>query len=242
ETALVAEARREMIARAFEGNEPGLADAFATILQRAGEAGLEGLLGNIVGKRDGLRRFIQHIGTGDGTCRPLFEEFGFGESETRASLTSSLWPDRYFSGTLAGDIGSRASVVGKKFALQFAEDFGKACAETDPAERLRFLRSAFFSGSGSSEKPRSAKTIMAKGVGEHFPDFADEFERYCTEIRRVVDRVELLTMLEDTRAALVLADWLIARYERLKSARGFLDFNDLITRTAALLSRTDAGA
>ena len=39
-------------------------------------------------------------------------------------------------------------------------------------------------------------------------------------------------MLQGTCAALTVADWLIRRYEELKSARGFLDFNDLITRTA----------
>ncbi len=44
-------------------------------------------------------------------------------------------------------------------------------------------------------------------------------------------------MLEGTRAALTIADWLIARYEQLKAARGFLDFNDLITRTVRLLAR-----
>ncbi|TJV51530.1 MAG: hypothetical protein E5X82_32120, partial [Mesorhizobium sp.] len=38
-----------------------------------------------------------------------------------------------------------------------------------------------------------------------------------------------------------IADWLIARYEHLKRARGFLDFNDLITRTVNLLARPDAG-
>ena len=34
---------------------------------------------------------------------------------------------------------------------------------------------------------------------------------------------------------------MIARYESLKRARGFLDFNDLIMRTSALLKRPDAG-
>lgn len=242
EEALVAEARREMIARATEGNEPGLADTFATVLQRGGEAGLETLLANIVGKRDALRRFIEQIGTGDGHFHALFEEFGFGPSDTRAALAASLWPDHYFTPVLCGNIGSKASIAGKTNALSFAENFGKACGATDPLDRLEYLKKAFFSGSGSSFKPRSAKTIMAKGVGEHFPEFPDEFERYCQEITRVLDRVELLGMLEDTRAALVLADWLIHRYERLKSARGFLDFNDLIVRTATLLSRTDAGA
>ena len=48
-------------------------------------------------------------------------------------------------------------------------------------------------------------------------------------------------MLEATSAALTAADWLIARYEHMKAARGFLDFNDLITRTVRLLSRADVG-
>ena len=34
---------------------------------------------------------------------------------------------------------------------------------------------------------------------------------------------------------------MIARYEQLKRARGFLDFNDLIMRTSHLLKRPDAG-
>jgi ATP-dependent helicase/nuclease subunit A len=48
-------------------------------------------------------------------------------------------------------------------------------------------------------------------------------------------------MVEGTQAALILADWLIARYEQLKAGRGFLDFNDLISRTVRLLARQDAG-
>src|SRR5690606_16433328 len=48
-------------------------------------------------------------------------------------------------------------------------------------------------------------------------------------------------MLENSRAALTVADWLIGRYEQLKAGRGLLDFNDLITRTVRLLSRQDAG-
>ena len=61
-------------------------------------------------------------------------------------------------------------------------------------------------------------------------------------IRAACDRLALFRMLEGTRAALTIADWLIARYEQLKSGRGFLDFNDLITRTVRLLARQDAGA
>ena len=57
----------------------------------------------------------------------------------------------------------------------------------------------------------------------------------------LLGRLALLRMLEGTKAALTIADWLIGRYEQLKSGRGLLDFNDLITRTVRLLARQDAG-
>ncbi|WP_217579133.1 hypothetical protein, partial [Mesorhizobium sp. GbtcB19] len=47
--------------------------------------------------------------------------------------------------------------------------------------------------------------------------------------------------LEGTAAALAVAGWLFARYGQLKRGRGFLDFNDLITRTVSLWSRPVAG-
>src|SRR5690606_30010427 len=110
-------------------------------------------------------------------------------------------------------------------------------------DRLALLRPLFLTRkSGGVWSVKSTRNIMARGVGEHFPELPGEFERFATEIETACDRVALATMLGGTRAALTIAEWLITRYERLKSARGFLDFNDLITRTATLLAREDAGA
>lgn len=242
ETALVAEARREMIARAASDDEPGLAEAFAVVLQNGGESGLDNLLSSIVGKRDALRAFINQIGIGDGSFVPLFEEFGFSGSETKNDIASSIWPDSYFNSSLANQIAHYAAQAGKSTAAGFAENLGAACQIVDPADRLDALRNAFLTRKEGAWVARSTKNIMAKGVGEFFPDFAEEFARFADKIVEIADRTALFAMLEGTRAALVLADWLIARYERLKSARGFLDFNDLIVRTSMLLSRSDAGA
>ncbi len=95
--------------------------------------------------------------------------------------------------------------------------------------------------SGEGWQPRSIRQIATKNVANHFPLFAESFERMAIDVRDVSDRLALFRMLEGSRAALIIADWLIARYEQLKSARGFLDFNDLITRTVRLLARQDAG-
>ena len=243
EAALVAEARREMVSLAAGDAQLELGEAFAAVLAYGGESGLETLLGAIIARRDALRRFIEQAGEGDARFRPLFAEFGFSGGETPEALAGSVWPDAYFNSALASAIGSRAAAAGKSTAEKFAIELAEVNGVVDPEERLAALRRIFLTRKpGGVWVSKSTRNIMAKGVGEFFPDLPEEFERFAGEIEAAGDRVALLSMLEATRAALVVADWLIARYERLKSARGFLDFNDLISRTAALLSREDAGA
>ena len=204
---------------------------------------LEALLSAIVARRDALRGFIAEIGDGGPHFSPLFEAFGLSGGETPASLAQAVWPDGYFTPALAAALGDRAARAGKATAQDFAAGLAAAAQRADPLERLEALRGLFLTRkTGGAWAAKSTRNIMAKGVGEFFPELPDEFERFASEINAVCDRVALLAMLSGTRAALVVADWLIARYERLKSARGFLDFNDLIVRTVALLSRRDAGA
>ncbi len=250
EAALLAEARREMIAGAAAGagaDGPALADAFATVLALAGESGLEQLLSAVVANRDALRGFIAQIDKAQIDKKgprflPLFAAFGFSGDETPQALAGGLWPDRYFTAAFAAEMGRRAAAAGKAATQDFAAGLAAAALLADPLERLAALRGLFLTRkAGEGWVARSTRNLTAKGVGEFFPDLPDEFGRFATEINAVGDRLALHAMLSGTRAALTLADWLIVRYERLKSGRGFLDFNDLITRTVALLARRDAG-
>ncbi|WP_292477032.1 UvrD-helicase domain-containing protein, partial [Mesorhizobium sp.] len=90
EASLFADARRDMISGAGTGVE-GLAEAFATVLERGGEFGLDMLLSEIVGKRDELRAFIEKLGK-DRDFRLLFAEFGFNPGQTAAGIAASVWP------------------------------------------------------------------------------------------------------------------------------------------------------
>jgi ATP-dependent helicase/nuclease subunit A len=173
----------------------------------------------------------------------LFEEFGFCGDETAASIAASAWPDSFFDTALAEALAARAADAGKAMAAKFAAELSHACSLANPEDVLLELREMFLTKkSGGVWSAKQSRMIASKGVGEHFPGFGDEFERVAGVLETACDRLARFRMLEGTRAALVLADWLIARYERLKSARGFLDFGDLITRTANLLARQDAGA
>jgi ATP-dependent helicase/nuclease subunit A len=242
EAALVGEARRAMISgTALEDNRE-LTEAFAVVLERGGAFGLDNLLTEIVQKRDRLRDFIRQIVSPGQPFIDLFEEFGFEAGETVADIAGSIGPDRYFDETFAGEYLKRAEEAGKSKAADFARNLGEACRTDDPVRRLQKLKETFLrKKNGEGWQPRDMKQVTAKAVVGYFPGFAESFERMAIAVRDLSDRVALFRMLEGTRAALIIADWLIARYEQLKSARGFLDFNDLITRTVRLLARQDAG-
>lgn len=54
QAALVGEARRTLLETAYGGGDPALAAAFAYVLQAAGETGLQSLLDEAVGRRNGF--------------------------------------------------------------------------------------------------------------------------------------------------------------------------------------------
>jgi ATP-dependent helicase/nuclease subunit A len=226
--ALLAQARRELLLGTR--HEPDLADAFATVLQRGGESGLDRLLDEIVAKRDDLQSAIGDLGGGD-----FLAEHGFGPDDSAETLSEAIWPDSYFDATLAEAVAQCAA--SKVKASEFASGLAIAC-RAKPSECFALLSKLFLTASG---EPRKPGPIAAKEVLARFPDFAEEFTRAANALVTCRDRMALLEMIKATKAALTIADRLIGNYSRLKHAGGFLDFEDLIRRTIALLSRADAG-
>ena len=239
EAALYAEARRDMITGAAANDDPNLAEAFAFVLERGGEAGLDALLSEILAKRDGLRPFIAAISRDTAPFAALLEEFGFSPGDTAASLAEGIWPLPGFDREQFAAFAETARVTEagnvNKHVLPGAI---AAFEESDPLKRLDLLAQGFLKAGNEAYAPG---WLFKKALLARMPDLPERYAEAAEAIRAACDRVALLRMVEASRAALTLADWLIARYERLKTGRGFLDFNDLITRTVNLLARPDAG-
>ncbi|TIT17907.1 MAG: double-strand break repair helicase AddA, partial [Mesorhizobium sp.] len=236
EASLFAAARRDMISGGVAG-DAALAEAFATVLERGGEHGLDALLAEIVRKRDGLRAFIAAAG-GHG-FQALFDEFQFRAGQTAEGIAASVWPLPGFLPDYLVTFSRAAEAADARIVLNNLLPYARlAFAEEDPVRRLNLLSKAFLRADGEPYDP--AKTFK-RALLDRLPDLAERYLAAVAAILEISDRLALFRMLEGTRAALTIADWLIARYEQLKRARGFLDFNDLITRTVNLLARPDAG-
>lgn len=239
EELLFAEARREMLTGAV-AEKPGLAEAFAVVLERGGEFGLDLLLQEIVNRRDGLRGFIDRLGGDTAAYAGLFEEFDFSPDETAETIADAAWPVPGFPPEAFETFHQTAMLTNAKSVLKnMLPALDRAYGERDPVRRLKLLAEGFLTAKGDSYNPAKAFT---KALHNAIPDLSERYHEAVDAIRSARDRLALFRMLEGTRAALTIADWLIARYEQLKTGRGFLDFNDLITRTVRLLARQDAGA
>ena len=89
---------------------------------------------------------------------------------------------------------------------------------------------------------RTAQTSSpaTKKVLNLWPGLDEMLESERDRLDGLLDRVAAAECYETSAAMLRLADAAIAEYERMKTARGVLDFEDLIVKTVALLSRADA--
>lgn len=101
-----------------------------------------------------------------------------------------------------------------------------------PSERAAHWQAGLFTGAG---KPRATGQRSLFKVKDAFPEALDT-------IAAEQNRLLALTTHLHHADLMTVALAVIAHFERLKTRRGALDFDDLIARTAALLTRSDARA
>lgn len=238
EQALFLEARRELLTSVAAHRGGPLAEAFAVVLERAGESGLQDLLQEIVAKRDGLRQFIDVLGNGLSVVPGLREEFGFDPGESPAAFAGRAWPLPGFSPSQFAEFALVVEEVGAANLMKWmVKDAIGAFEETDFLRRFSLLQQAFFSEKGELYGEKT----FTKAVRARLPDIFERYQEAAYFLRAAGDRLALLRQIEATGAVAVITDAVISQYERLKRARGFLDFNDLIQRTVHLLGRSDVG-
>jgi ATP-dependent helicase/nuclease subunit A len=236
---LLAEAKRTLLSATTTEDDVGLADAFAEVLEAAGEQGLETLLNDLVGKRQELARFVEDARMRGGYVAVLARALDISPDEDADAILAALWPLPALPPDLIAVFHSAACAQKNATPKKFAEALLSATHVDDPQARWRMLAELFMTKSGDA---RSLRHAVSDGVLDLMPDARDRLEATSAHLMQVADRLRTVAMFRATCAALVLGNRLIADYERLKRQRGRLDFDDLIARTADLLQRGGAGA
>ncbi|NKC03497.1 UvrD-helicase domain-containing protein [Ochrobactrum haematophilum] len=236
QAALVGEARRQLLETAHGGGDTDIAAAFADVLQASGEMGLQSLLDEAVNRRNGLQRYIAELGIAETRVETLHRAFGFEPDERESDILAELWPVPEFSDDTLDLILSiqKGAARAHDFALQLKR-YDKVSTTRD---REAVLRAAFLKSTG---EPKSGAYVGSAAVKKLLPEFEEAFDGAASRVEMGLDRLKELRLVRLNLAALTLIDDLLQRYHDLKRKRGLLDFEDLITRTVALLARDGAG-
>ena len=232
---LVARARAGVLVEAgAAGPATPLGAALATVLDAAGEGMLERVLGALIGAREDLRQWLREVGDLDAAIADLAGVMGIdpatGDADLLAAMAASpAFPARDLDALIAALAASSVT------DLRQAERLGRARdGALSPEDRAAAWWEAFFVQAG----PR--KSFATKAIHTAFPDLVERVGRETARLDALADARAALASHRASAALLVLGDRVIGAYERAKRVRSAVDFDDLVARTADLLSRADA--
>ncbi|MPR06057.1 double-strand break repair helicase AddA [Microvirga tunisiensis] len=220
---MLAQATSNVMADAASGNYPELADALDIIsVDAVGDA-----LASAINAALKCKTFLHD------PTRParLRQELGLAPGDTLESIETTM---------LEGGIGpeqwpaiAQELLAGKATDQKRAASLIATAEAKNISEKLEIYLSVFLTDSGT---PRKGSAFLTKDVSESLKDaLLREQERVCS----LIDRRKAVRAAERTDALFTLAAEIHARVEQAKMRLGALDFQDLIDKTLALLSRGD---
>ena len=227
---LIARAKMEVLAQARR--DAHLAQALGKIAEDAGLVFTD-LLDEALRQRAFFR--AARTAGADGDLRLAL---GLAADDAPASISHDMlkggiaparWPDK------AVLLMTGTATDGKKGALFLAayEDLRSGRAE----EALQKYLTIFFIEKGAGTP---VKKLLTNGLANARPDLLQALCDEQARLDRLRDKRVALAAAERTRALGLLVNAILDRYEALKAERQLLDFDDLIARARALLTRSSA--
>lgn len=167
------------------------------------------------------------------TVRRLNRRLGVGENETVESLITAACRDNSFDASLlrraveALSRGGKAdSAKSDRMASWLAAD------ETSRAQALVEYAKAYLTGT-----KELFATAATKAVVTAWPEIVTVLQDEGRRLQALFARCNAITLARATAGLLQMAGAMIAAYERRKSVRAMLDYEDLIMGMVKLLSR-----
>src|SRR5262244_706783 len=213
--------------------EGELGRALATAIAAASDQTFKDVVGEAIRKRDAVRAWIDHGGGIAAAIAALCGALGVDADDTVARVESEMTEGPLFP---ASQWPAAAEVLarGAKSDQEQARRLAAALAATG-SERANIYLQIFLTG-----KLEPRQQLITRAIEIDNPRLA---ERLCGERQRIlalVERRKALACRDRTAALVTIADAVISRYQATKDRRGYLDYDDLIDKTLALLGEERA--
>ncbi|MEP2705624.1 MAG: double-strand break repair helicase AddA [Roseibium sp.] len=231
---LMANARASVLHKAEM--EPGslFGQALASVIDLMSDSGAQKALDELIQNRDSFKRWTIDVGDLETALGELAKDL---DVDTGLRLSDF---DVRFKSECPFDLNTCLSYAealntGGKTDQGRADALVAAAKLTNPSAFREAWLPVFLTG-----KLDPRKSLATKKVTENFPDMVDALLDEQGRLLELLTERRKVATFEGTTALLRLADAVIRHYERAKTGQGYLDFEDLVVKTATLLARSDA--
>lgn len=230
---MMREARRELLARVADHPEGEEARALDLLARQAAQDTFDAVMQEALRQRALFR-------DADGRARQA------GAMRRGMAAFLMISPDLAAEEVMAG-FRRELSAVDGLAALIDALHAGSATRQTlaatlrsllagqDDGDPVAFCRRGFITEAGTINA-----NIRGKGKSEFEPGLIETLETLAATLLAAQDQLNAIAIRDRSHALAVLVTGMLASYQRLKSERSLLDYDDLIAKTRSLLSRVEA--
>ena len=233
--ALAVLARKNTIGRAAEDGGSPLGTSLRDTLKAASDFMVERAMKEFIDGRDRVRRWLALFDSLDDALVDLQRALGLDGGEDVDRLRAAIIAECPFEADLE-TLVERLEEGGAKDQAAAARLRPIIEAEADD-DRIDAYLDFWTRTDGEM---RVANSLVTNAVKNDWPGLAEMLENERDRLAALLERLRAAECFEATAAILRLADHAIGEYERMKTARGVLDFEDLVVKTVALLARADA--
>jgi ATP-dependent helicase/nuclease subunit A len=191
---LIAEARRQLLTDVSIRDDEALAGAFATVLDAAGEFGLEALLDDLVANRGAIARFTDEAGRHGGVRLVLLAAAGFPPDATEESVKAAVWPLPSMPESMIESYAEAANAGSAKKPAGYAKALGTAMHAQTADERWAHLLQLCLREDG---EPRTGLVHAGAGkITDVLPEIQDHMNAVFEHVLGTLDRLKTLRMIE----------------------------------------------
>ncbi len=228
-----------------------IATAIATLMPRLRDQSLKEAIAAFVARRRLLRDWLEAAGSVPAALADLARAFGVDPATTLDDLHGRMIDATALAD---GDLDALDAALARSGGANDAKALVRLKAAIAARDTVRTDGNRVVASAGAAadwrsffltdkNEPRKWSALVSKKVKEALAaDFetaiSDEQERLVA----LLDQMAAVRALEGTAALVTLADSVLSKVEAEKARRGLVDFDDLVARTAYLLSRADAAA
>lgn len=234
---LIAEARATVLTRAVDPADP-VAGPLARLAVQMAEQSVTKALAALLKERARITAARDAKGGTGGLFRAIRTALGVEHGRTAAEIVAAACTvgdeDRRALRDACEKLRGGSDADGAR--AQTIADW-LACGADERRGRFEGYRSAYLTQAGGE-----VKTLCTKPVRDRYPEVERALRAEAGRLLQVARQLTGLVVAERTEALLGVGLEVIDAYDELKTRRGALDFDDLITRAGALLASPEGMA